>query len=166
MSKIIKIVIFETCVLVALLALLLIFHPKEKLKASSVCFEELISVDPPLILSKKCFQVEVAKTPAEQERGLMFREHLDKDRGMLFIFEKEGNYPFWMKNTLIPLDMIWINQNKEVVFIKENAEPCHEFNCPTINPIKNAKYVLEINGGVAKDINLKSRDKIILEDIE
>ena len=60
------------------------------------------------------------------KNGLMFRENMDSDRGMLFIFEKEGEYPFWMKNTLIPLDIIWINKDKEVVFISENAQPCEE----------------------------------------
>src|ERR1035437_263623 len=62
--------------------------------ANSVCFKQ------------NCFSVELAKTSAEQERGLMYRTELDKDKGMLFIFYNEGIYPFWMKNTLIPLDMI------------------------------------------------------------
>lgn len=96
----------------------------------------------------------------ERSRGLMYREGLDSDKGMLFIFEKEGEYPFWMKNTLISLDIIWINENKEVVFISENAQPCsEEYSCPSISPGKNAKYVLEINGGTSERIGLKIGDK-------
>src|SRR3989344_353257 len=64
------------------------------------------------------------------------------------LFESEGHYPFWMKNTLIPLDMIWIDEDKEIVFIYENALPCEEDPCTVISPSGNAKYVFEINGGL------------------
>lgn len=109
------------------------------------------------------FDVELAESAIQQARGLMLRKSLGENKGMLFIFGNEGIHSFWMKNTFIPLDMIWINQNKEVVFIKENAQPCSEnFSCPSINPNKNAKYVLEINGGMAEKIGLKIGDKITL----
>ena len=108
-----------------------------------------------------CFKVELAKTEKERDRGLMFRKNLDSDKGMLFIYEKEGIYPFWMENTLIPLDIIWIDQNKEVVFINENSQPCqNNYPCPLINLDKNAQYVLEINGGMAEKIGLKIGAKI------
>ena len=110
-----------------------------------------------------CFDVELAVKPSEQRRGLMFREDLDLDKGMLFIFKKEKEHSFWMKNTLIPLDIIWINSNKEVIFISENILPCKEDSCPTILPIEKAKYVLEINGGMAKNIGLIIGDKIDLD---
>jgi len=110
-----------------------------------------------------CFYIELALTPEERSNGLMFREGLDFKSGMLFVFEKEGKYPFWMKNTLIPLDIIWINENKEVIFISENAQPCKEYYCPIIEPTKNAKYVLEINGGISKRIGLVVGDKINME---
>jgi uncharacterized membrane protein (UPF0127 family) len=109
-----------------------------------------------------CFEVELAITPEERNRGLMFRESLERNKGMLFIFEKEGEYPFWMRNTLIPLDMIWISEEGEVVFIEENAEPCSDSFCPGINPEKNAKYVLEINGGISNNIGLEVGDNITL----
>lgn len=124
-------------------------------KTTSVCLSDYLTDK-----IKGCFQVELAENPFQQEKGLMYRTSLDKDKGMLFIFNKEANYPFWMKNTLIPLDMIWIDRNSEVVFIKENAEPCLPAqagvsdDCPAINPERNAKYVLEINGGLAREINL------------
>ena len=158
MSKIVKVIILETIVLVCLF-LLLIFFPKEN-TISKVCFRE------------GCLQVEVADTPEKQERGLMFRENLEKERGMLFVFKKEANYPFWMKNTLIPLDIIWINQNKEIAFIAENAQPCPPSTkatdgqsneiCDPIDPKQSAEYVLEVNGGLVKEINLKVGDKVLI----
>jgi len=120
-------------------------------KEKSVCFAE------------NCFFVELADTPEKQIEGLMNRESLDENRGMLFIFDKEGIYSFWMKNTLIPLDIIWLNENKEVVFIKNNAQPCQN-ECPAIKPDAEAKYVLEINSGLANKINLNLGDKLIFDD--
>ena len=107
-----------------------------------------------------CFEVELAQTPEEMSQGLMSRESLDEYEGMLFIFDREGDYPFWMKNTLIPLDIIWINDNKEVVFISENTQPCKEDPCLSVNPDKNAEYVLEINGNTARKIGLNIGDKL------
>jgi uncharacterized membrane protein (UPF0127 family) len=106
------------------------------------------------------FSVELATTPEQRARGLMFREHLGTDKGMLFVFEQEGVYPFWMKNTLIPLDIIWIDKSAKVVFISKNTPPCEHVPCPTINPGEKAKYVLEICGGTADRIGLGVGDKL------
>ena len=123
----------------------------DKNKINTVCFD------------RRCFLVELAEDKGEREKGLMFRDSLDPDKGMLFTFEEEGEYPFWMKNTLIPLDIIWINENKEVVFISENTQPCKEKNyCFSVNQNKKAKYVLEINAGLAKEIGLEIGDKMNL----
>ncbi len=111
---------------------------------------------------KNCFSVQLAKTNAEREKGLMFVKQLDKNSGMLFIFDKEDVYPFWMKNTLIPLDMIWINSNNKVVFISQNVQSCKSLICPIINPGVKAKYVLEINAGIAKDIGLNTEDILFI----
>jgi len=109
---------------------------------------------------RQCFFVELAKTNAEKEKGLMFRTQLDKNRGMLFIFDKENFYPFWMKNTLIPLDIIWIDGNYKIVFISQNAQPCKSLICPSIIPPSRAKYVLEINAGIANETGLKAGDLV------
>ena len=170
---------------------------KKKSDISKVCFQN------------NCFNVEVADTPEERAVGLMNREHLNPDSGMLFVFngipsnspykgenrpsnssfvkrkslfwsllqkETEGGwlgddpspsnnsplkgekYGFWMKNTLISLDIIWIDENKEVVFIKRSAKPCRADPCEIFKPDKNAKYVLEINGGLAEKIGLRVGD--------
>gem|GEM_PF-1099151 len=110
-----------------------------------------------------CFYVELAVTPDERARGLMFRQQMNPERGMLFIFGEEGEYPFWMKNTLIPLDMIWINKDNEVVFISKNVQPCGSDFCPAINPGKKAMYVLELNGGVSDKIGLGVGDKVVFD---
>ncbi len=89
----------------------------------------------------------------------MFREELDSNKGMLFVFSDEAKHSFWMKNTLIPLDIIWINENKEIVFISENNQPCVFDFCPAIYPDEKAKYVLELNGRTISKINLKVGDK-------
>ncbi|MDD2665965.1 MAG: DUF192 domain-containing protein [Methanocellales archaeon] len=125
-------------------------QPPEVSKQNQVC------------IKGTCFYVELATTPDERARGLMFREHLDPDKGMLFIFEEEGVHPFWMKNTLIPLDIIWISEDKEVVFISKNTQPCEADICPSINPDKKAKYVLEVNGGVSDKIGLRVGDKALI----
>jgi len=113
-----------------------------------VCFEE------------DCFFVELAETDKEKARGLMLREHLDEDKGMLFIYDEEGRHNFWMKNTLIPLDIIWIDSSFEVVYIERNAQPCSDFYCDPINPGSDAQYVFEINGGKAVEIGLGIGDKL------
>lgn len=128
-------------------------------KQASVCF------NPP---AGGCFKVEIAKTSLELSKGLTLRKSLEQNKGMLFIFEKEGNYPFWMKNTLIPLDIIWIDKNGKVVFISENNLPClparagKENNCLSITPNQSAKYVLEINAGISEKIEMKIGDEAIL----
>ena len=148
--KVMRKIFFLTVIFSAVLFfLILFFAKKEKGSGKVICFE------------KHCFSVEVALKNEERQRGLMFREFLGEKEGMLFIFEKEGIYPFWMKNTLLPLDIIWINESKEVVFISKNNQPCIENNCNLITPGKKAKYVLELNAGTADKINLKAGDKLI-----
>ena len=114
--------------------------------------------------NERCFDVEIADTPEARAQGLMNRESLDQNSGMLFIFEttasnspfaKGEKYSFWMKNTLISLDIIWIDENKKVVFIKHNAKPCQADPCETFKPSENTKYVLEINSGLAKKIGIE-----------
>jgi len=93
------------------------------------------------------FEVELAQTPEQHAQGLMNRDKMDENKGMLFIFDAEETHTFWMKNTKIPLDIIFMNENRTVVEIYE-AEPCASDSCPIYSA--NAQYVLEINGGLAK----------------
>ncbi|MFC1755599.1 DUF192 domain-containing protein [Thermoproteota archaeon] len=109
-------------------------------------------------LNGSCFNVDVADTPEKRQQGLMFRESLGRDEGMLFVFEVEDIYDFWMKNTYIPLDIIWINSNREVVFIEYNAMPCGEDECLNILPDSDALYVLELNAGIVQKVGLSLGD--------
>jgi len=93
--------------------------------------------------------VEVAADDPTRSQGLMFRDQLAPDRGMIFLFPKSGDYPFWMKNTLIPLDMIWIDDQKRIVHVAQNVQPCKADPCPSIPPGAPASYVLEVAAGMA-----------------
>ncbi|OGF40462.1 hypothetical protein A2477_01915 [Candidatus Falkowbacteria bacterium RIFOXYC2_FULL_47_12] len=109
-------------------------------------------------IKNSCFNVTVADTPAARGRGLMFVTKLNPDAGMLFIFAQSDVYPFWMKNTLIPLDIIWLDENKKIVFIKNNAQPCGADVCLNIVPPAAARYVLEVNANTAERLNWESGD--------
>lgn len=119
---------------------------------TAACFED------------KCFIVEVADNPREIVTGLMNREYLERDKGMLFVFDHEDEHGFWMKNMKIPLDIIWINSKGEVVFISKEIQPCID-TCPTIKPDKKAKYVLEVNGGLSDEMGLSLGDEIQINNL-
>ena len=109
---------------------------------------------------KKDFKVEIADTTAKRALGLMNRKSLPEDEGMFFIFEDESEKSFWMKNTLIPLDMIFANSNFVIVKIQKNTQPCKIIACETYSSVKPAKYVVEINGGLSNKLGIKEGQKI------
>jgi uncharacterized membrane protein (UPF0127 family) len=116
-------------------------------------------------LKDMCFSVDIVDTPQERERGLMGVESLGDDEGMLFVFEGEGSYSFWMKDTLIPLDMIWIGKDGRIVYIQKDAQPCDADPCAVYGPPAGsapALYVLEVNGGTAEKFGLAAGDTAIL----
>ena len=115
--------------------------------------------DKQVCFNKHCFKVEIADTPGVRLEGLMDRAGLAQDCGMLFIFDKEDKYGFWMKNTLIPLDIIWLNSQRQVVFIKRSAQPCVNSVCSPVYPDRSAKYVIELNAGRVGFIGLEIGDK-------
>ncbi len=96
-----------------------------------------------------CVTVEIAATADEQSRGLMFRGSLPAAEGMLFRFAQEGTHQFWMKNTLIPLDILWMDAQGRIVHI-ETARPCEAEPCPSFGPTAPTRYVLEVNAGWAE----------------
>lgn len=109
------------------------------------------SDDRHLIAPKGTIKIELAKTEIERESGLMNRRKMDKDAGMLFVFDEGDANCFWMKNTYIPLDMIWLDANKKVVFVHRNATPLSEVS---LCPDKTATFVLEVNAGQADVLGL------------
>jgi uncharacterized membrane protein (UPF0127 family) len=111
---------------------------------------------------KVSFRVEVARTPEEHERGLMWREHLDADAGMLFVFDEPREQVFWMKNTLIPLDMIFIARDGRILGIVESAVPRTE----TARRVAGlSQYVLEIGGGQSAKQGIRAGQLIELQSV-
>lgn len=111
-------------------------------KNRKVCFSDV------------CVNVETASTPQDKQRGLMFRKALGELSGMLFVNQREGIYSFWMKDTLIPLDIIWISKDKKVAYIAKDAQPCLE-TCDAIKPACPAQYILEVNAGFVEKYQIK-----------
>jgi hypothetical protein len=109
--------------------------------------------------------VEIAATPARRQMGLMFRTHLPSNEGMIFVFDQPGPYAFWMKNTLIPLDMLWLDGGGRVVSIATAVPPCKTDPCPNYPPDANAMYVVEVASGFAKAHGVKVGDALKLEGI-
>ncbi len=110
--------------------------------------------------------VEIAADDEMRQQGLMFRDHIDPGHGMLFVFPRDDVFSFWMKNTRIPLDMIWIDANKRIVGIRENVPPCHVDDCPSYGPGVVARYVLEVGGGEAAKHRLKTGDALQFVDTD
>jgi uncharacterized protein len=102
-----------------------------------------------ILPDKSVVIVEVASDETTREQGLMYRDHMAEDRGMIFLFPQAGEYPFWMKNTLIPLDMIWIDADHRIVHIAHDVPPCKADPCPNYPPNAKASSVLELAAGVA-----------------
>ena len=104
--------------------------------------------------------VELAQTEPERTRGLMYRQTLDPGHGMLFLFEQPQPLKFWMKNTYIPLDMIFIGTDKKIVFIEENATP---LTLEPRGPDSNTQYVLEVPGGWCKQRGIGLGLEVVFE---
>lgn len=108
-------------------------------------------------------QAEIARTPFQRATGLMYRDHLDKHHGMLFFFGQPQAWGFWMKNTKIPLDMIWLNGKKQVVHIERVVPICTKTDdsCPLYKPNSDdAMYVLEIAGDTVDDYKIEKGSKL------
>lgn len=105
----------------------------------------------------KQIDIEIADDEYHTQTGLMYRDSMDEQQGMLFVFPDEEQRAFYMKNTKIPLDIIYIDANKVIVSFQKNAEPYSEASLPSNLP---AQYVLEINAGLADQWQLNIGDKI------
>lgn len=111
-------------------------------------------------------RVEIAADSELRARGLMFRDHLEPGRGMLFLFPRDEVLSFWMKNCRISLDMIFIDSSRRIVGIVENAPPCRFDPCPSYGPDALARYVLEVAGGQAGAHGLKKGDVLRFVDTD
>ena len=118
--------------------------------------------EPQVELKGQRFIVELATTPEEQQLGLMFREHMAEDRGMLFIFPSAITRSFWMKNTRIPLDIFYFDETLKLVSVAQDAKPCRVERCPGYPSAGPARYVLELNAGKAEELGVKPGDELRL----
>lgn len=120
----------------------------------------LAQLQPYVNLKGKRFNVELADTDSARERGLMYREHMDADHGMLFVFPQEAPQAFWMKNTKIALDMLFFDHAGTLIALHERVPPCTSDPCPVYPSNAPALYVLELNGGTAAKLGVKPGDRL------
>jgi len=105
-------------------------------------------------LQGKRISIEIADTDASREHGLMDRTSMEADHGMLFVFDDDAPRAFWMKNTKIPLDMLFFNAERKLVSVQHRVPPCLADPCPAYSSGAPARYVLELNGGQAEKLGL------------
>ncbi len=128
---------------------------------------QTLPIEATAMINEQVIELEVAKTPEQQSMGLMYRESLADNRGMLFVFEPPRPVRFWMKNVSLSLDMIFLH-NGEVKQIVANVPPCQEDPCPTYGPNLNTEIdmVIELRGGRAAQLGIKLGDRIPIEFIK
>lgn len=127
------------------------------LAATMACSSAPVTVT----LRGEVFRVEIADSDEERIRGLMYREHMDADAGMLFLFEQQGLQAFWMKNTRIPLDILYFDQDWTLVGWSLGTPPCSLGDqCPSYPSQKPARYVLELNAGTSVRIGAQFGDRL------
>jgi uncharacterized membrane protein (UPF0127 family) len=118
--------------------------------------------DPFVVLKGQKFTVELAETSDKQALGMMFRDELPEDHGMLFVFPVESQRSFWMRNTRVPLDIFYFDGDRRLLNVAQNARPCRTRTCPRYLSEGPAKYVLELNAGKAAELGVRPGDELEL----
>jgi uncharacterized protein len=137
------------------------------LALSTVLLSTACQAQPKVTISTKegrelTFEVEIADTPVKRELGFQYRRELAANHGMIFLFSAEAEHPFWMKNTPISLDMLFINNDRKIVGIVEEAVP---FSLESRSVPAPSRFVLEINGGLSRRYGFKPGDSVRFEGI-
>jgi uncharacterized protein len=154
------------CILIALVSGVGIFSyaEKQKREAGTVLAAQpvlqhgaALQSKPVLSVGGHQFYVDLADTDEERRQGLSGRESLSETDAMLFVFDADGRYSFWMKDMLIPIDMIWLDSGKRIVHIERNV-PAESYP-QTYGPSSPTRYVLEVQAGMADKLKLKANDK-------
>lgn len=117
---------------------------------------------PRVVLRGETFQVEVVDTPGDQQLGLMFREELPRDAGMLFVFPGEAPRSFWMKNMRIPIDILYFDAERQLVNWYDSVPPCRAERCPGYPSDGPAQYVLEISAGRGRELGVTRGDRLAI----
>ena len=119
--------------------------------------------EPTVELKGERFRIEIADDAEEQARGLMFRDRMDPDAGMLFVYNDSARRTFWMRNCRIPLDILYFDENAKLVGEALGVPPCNASQCPTYDGGgAAARYILELNAGVAKRLGISRGDSLTL----
>jgi uncharacterized membrane protein (UPF0127 family) len=142
-------------------------RPDVLLLLFGVLLNAACQAQPKVIISTKAgrevaFDVEIADTPAKRQLGLQYRRELAENRGMLFLFANEREQSFWMKNTPIPLDMVFINGDQKIVGIVQEAAP---FSLDTRSVSVPSRFVLEIKGGLSRRYGMQTGDRVRFEGV-
>ena len=114
----------------------------------------------PVFFGRKKFTVEVADSFIKRSIGLSGRDSIGANEGMLFVFVKSGRYGFWMHGMKFSIDILWLDSNMRVIYIRSNAKPCRSvFGCRTMKPDCDSKYVMELHAGTVKKLGIHKGDK-------
>ena len=138
--------------IIVLVFVLFCFIPHKKISESVLKTENINYVE----IGGQKIKVEVVSTPENQEKGLSGRKELKENEGMLFVFDKSDQHFFWMKDMNFPIDIIWLDEGLNVIYIKKNVAP--KSFPESFGPNKNAKYVLELISDFSEKNNLKEGD--------
>ncbi|MGI0483492.1 DUF192 domain-containing protein [Geminocystis sp. CENA526] len=136
----------------------------ETTPVNSISQGQNLPIGAKLLINQEIIELEVAQTPQQQQIGLMYRDFLPPNRGMLFPFNPPQTVSFWMKNVSIPLDMIFVSEGivKHIV----TAPPCNDENCPLYNSTVAIDQVIELAGNRTEELGIKVGDKISIEFLE
>ncbi len=113
-----------------------------------------------------CVDVEVVSGKKDTERGLQGRQGLGPNKGMLFVFDHDDRYRFWMKDVKFPIDIIWLDRQDRIVAVGENVPPCVADPCPVYMPPAEARYVLEVGAGFSRAHGLKPGGRVKVKGIK
>lgn len=113
-----------------------------------------------VVINGKTVVAEIASSPQERIKGLMYRTVLDEGKGMLFTFGQNGQYPFWMKGMKIAIDIIWIGEDLKIVDMDQNVPPCTQENCELYTPSGPIRYVLEVPAGWAQRNSIQTGNAV------
>jgi uncharacterized membrane protein (UPF0127 family) len=133
--------------------------------AESVSQAQSLPIEAKVQVKEEIFELEVARTPLQQQIGLMFRDELPDHRGMVFLYTPPARpVRFWMLNTRVPLDIIFLYQGK-VVYLAESVPGCPQLPCPSYGPLDDrwVDQVVELKGGTAKKLGLDVGDPLVVE---
>ncbi|MGK7884459.1 MAG: DUF192 domain-containing protein [Crocosphaera sp.] len=136
-------------------------YPKDVNKEITENGQQL-PIEATITIKETLIELEVAKTPEQQQIGLMYRQSLDKNRGMIFVFQELRPLRFWMKNVNISLDMIFLIDGR-VKAVLSNVPPCTVDPCPSYGPESLSNQVIELRGGRAKELGIEAGDQLEIE---